>query len=412
LIREHFGEKLKENNPSAWKEAHSRLYEYYKDTAKEFPDTIEGMAPLYQAVAHGCQAGKYQEALNDVYNLRILRGNEHFSWSKLGSFGADLAAMSGFFDHPWSQPAAELTEDAKGFILNQAGLYLSGLGRLAEAVQPMKAGLYARLAQEDWLNAAISAVNLSELSITTGDLARSLEYAEQSVDLADRSDDAFWLIGSRTALADALHQVGRLSESEAAFQEAEEMQKDIQPEHPFLYSLRGFQYCDLLLGQGKYQEVAIRAEQTIEIAIRNRRLLNIAHDHISLGKAHILQAKQEGIDNFTMAVEQLRQAVDGLRQAGTHNEIPRGLLARAELYRVQGEFEKAQSDLDEAMTIAKRGEMGLHQADCHLEYARLYLAMGENEKAQEHLATAKEMIGKMGYHRRDGEVEELEGMLG
>ncbi|MCK5342707.1 MAG: tetratricopeptide repeat protein, partial [Candidatus Heimdallarchaeota archaeon] len=71
---------------------------------------------------------------------------------------------------------------------------------------------------------------------------------------------------------------------------------------------------------------------------------------------------------------------------------------------VQGEFEKAQHDLDEAMTIAERGEMGLHQADCHLEYARLYLAMGEKEKAQEHMATAKEMIGRMGYHRRGGGV--------
>jgi len=29
LIREHFGEKLKESNPGAWKEAHSRLYEFY-----------------------------------------------------------------------------------------------------------------------------------------------------------------------------------------------------------------------------------------------------------------------------------------------------------------------------------------------------------------------------------------------
>ena len=55
--------------------------------------------------------------------------------------------------------------------------------------------------------------------------------------------------------------------------------------------------------------------------------------------------------------------------------------------------------------------MGLHQADAHLENARLYLAMGEEAEAREHLATAKEMIGRMGYHRRDGEVAELEGRL-
>lgn len=63
------------------------------------------------------------------------------------------------------------------------------------------------------------------------------------------------------------------------------------------------------------------------------------------------------------------------------------------------------------MSIAKRGSMGLHQADCHLEYARLCQAEGKKEKAREHLRTAKEMIERMGYHLRDEEVEELEREL-
>ena len=71
LLREHFGEKLKANNPNAWGEAHSRLYEYYKSSTKEFPDTIEEMTPLLAAVLHGCQAGKHQEAFDEVYWRRI-----------------------------------------------------------------------------------------------------------------------------------------------------------------------------------------------------------------------------------------------------------------------------------------------------------------------------------------------------
>jgi hypothetical protein len=92
LVREHFGDQLKSAAPAAWREAHSRLYEYYKAQAKEYPDTIEEMAPLYAAVAHGCQAGRYQEAFDDVYKKRILRGDGFFSTKKLGAFGADLAA--------------------------------------------------------------------------------------------------------------------------------------------------------------------------------------------------------------------------------------------------------------------------------------------------------------------------------
>ena len=36
-------------------------------------------------------------------------------------------------------------------------------------------------------------------------------------------------------------------EAETRFRDAEQMQKDDQPDYPLLYSLRGFRYCDLLL---------------------------------------------------------------------------------------------------------------------------------------------------------------------
>jgi hypothetical protein len=38
------------------------------------------------------------------------------------------------------------------------------------------------------------------------------------------------------------------------------------------------------------------------------------------------------------------------------------------------------------------------------------LAMTE-DAAREHLALAKKMIAEMGYHRRDGEVQELEKQM-
>jgi hypothetical protein len=63
------------------------------------------------------------------------------------------------------------------------------------------------------------------------------------------------------------------------------------------------------------------------------------------------------------------------------------------------------------MTIAARSEMGLHRADGHLAYARLYMAMGDTTRARESLATARAMVARMGYHRRDPEVQELEAQL-
>ena len=49
----------------------------------------------------------------------------------------------------------------------------------------------------------------------------------------------------RTTHSDALHKAGR--RAEVRFREVEQMQVESQPAYPLLYSLRGFQYCDLLL---------------------------------------------------------------------------------------------------------------------------------------------------------------------
>jgi len=412
-VREHFGGKLEESNPEAWKEAHSRLYEYYQSQAPELPDTLKEMAPLFAAVAHGCQAGRHQEALDEVYYRRIQRdGQTNYCYRKLGAIGAELAALCGFFDSLWGSPVPELTEADKSWVLNTTGFRLRALGRLAEAAQPMQASLDAVIAQEDWENAARGALNLSELYLIGGDLIQALDTALKSVDLADRSGDAFMRMVNRANLANALHQVGRQPEAEAAFREAEEMQKERQPQFPLLYSLRGFQYCDLLLGQGEVRVVPSRAGQTLEWAKQHGvGLLDVALDHLSLGRARLLQAQQEGSRDFSQAAAHLVQAVDDLRKAGIQHELPRGLLARAELRRAMEDVAGAQRDLEEALSIATRGGMRLHQADCHLEYARLHLACGEEEQARESLAQAKEMIHDMGYHRRDGEVAELEEIM-
>ena len=411
LVREHFRQRLKQTRPDAWREGNNRLYEHLKPKVKKIflPDTIEKMALLYTAMSHGCEAGRHQEALDEVYWRRILRG---FSFPESFSFGDGLAALVGFFDPPWLQPVAELTENAKAFVLNEAGLFLRALGRLEEAVQPMQASLMVRISQTDWDNAANSANNLSEIYLTIGDLSQALTYAQQSVELADQSGDSFSQVAKKTTLADALHQAGRLPVAEAAFREAEERHKQIRPDLPFLYSLPGLRYCNLLLAQGKYQEVQNRLERLSLWRNLSDPLLDIALENLALGRAHLLQALHEAANDFSQATSQLNQAVNGLRRAGTLHHLPSGLLARAELSRVKREFDRVQADLYEALDISTRGSMGLHQADCHLEYARLYLAQGEREKARESWARAREMIERMGYHRRHGDVREIGEQLG
>ncbi len=413
LVREHFAERLEKEYPEAWRAGHERLYEYLKGDGckKDLPDTAEEMATLYAAVLHGCAAGRYQEAFEEVYRRRIQRGREFFNTAKLGAFGADLSALAGLFEEPRRTPVASLSEAAQGFILNEAGFCLRAIGRLTEAVEPMRAAFEAVVEQQDWNNAARYSGNVSELYLTLGRIPEAIDAAKQGVGFADRSGDAFMRIVNRTTFANALHQAGQVPDAQALFQEAELTQKDRQPQYPLLYSLRGYQYCDLLLGRGDHQEVINRATQTLEWATKQKFLLDIALDHVSLGRAHLLAAQAEGTDAHKKAWAHIDLAVDGLREAGTQDHLPRGLLARAELYLFIGDHPEARAALNEAMDIATRdpqGHMKLHATDCHLGRARLALAEKKPNDAKDELAKARALIEETGYHRRDAELAELE----
>lgn len=405
LVREHFGEKLKEENPGGWKEAHSRLYHYYKNLpGKKLPDTLAKMEPLFAAVAHGCAAGLHQEALDDVYWQRISRGEEAYTLKKLGAFGTHLAALSHFFQVPWSQPAMGLKEEDKAFILNEAGFGLRAVGRLQEAIQPMKVSLENLVNKKNWEQAAKAASNLSELVLALGRVGEAVEYAGQAVTHADKSGDDFQKESKRTTLADALHHRGELEEAEKWFREAEAMQKKRQPEYHYLFSLQGFQFCDLLLGQGKYKEVLERAEKLFEWRIPFDSLLDISLDNLTAGRAWLMQTLAENTGDFTKAMDYLHQAVTGLRKSGRDDILPLGLFARAECYRRQQEFKAAREDLQEALEIAQTGGMKLFLADYHLVAGKLCSAQGKQQDARSHFASAKKMMEEMGYGRKLQEV--------
>ena len=437
LVRACFAEELENHRPEAWREGNERLYEHLCQVAPDLPDTLEAMQPLYAAVVHGCRAGRQQEALEEVYWRRIQRGDAFHSTRKLGAFGSELAALAGFFDRPWSQPSASLPTTWQAFVLSEAAFDLRALGGLAEAVEPMQAGLEAAIARESWENAAISASNLSELALTLGDVPGAVAFGQQSVELADRNGGALWKMGSRATWADTLHQAGRWEESTAAFREAEAMQAEWQPEYPRLYSLQGFLYCDLLLGKaepgaGAGLDGLVGQDSCLEESERFRQacrkvlerakslpsdpLLDIALDHLTSGRAHLGLALTAPEENRTAGLskvaEPLDRAVDGLRWAGREDHLPLGLLARAALRRFRSDFPGAAADLIEALEIAERGPMRLHECDAHLEWARLCRDQGDLDAVRRHVARARELVNETGYGRREREVRWLEENLG
>jgi hypothetical protein len=449
LIREYFAKKLREKKIDSWWGAHQRLYEHLCHTTNEGDQaTLEDLQPLYQAVAHGCQAGLPQNAFDEVYKRRLLRGNNHYSWQKLAAFASDLGAVACFFERPWTRFLPALTAETQAFLLAQAALYLRALGRLTEAFGPMQVALeMEQRAAEDakqeeirsfyLTQAAIVAGNLSELRIILGDVAGALRNGEQSVTYADRSENPFQKRQKRAKLAHALHQAGRRTEAGTRFHEAEGMQVEEQPSYPILYSLQGFLFCDFLMtdaesgvwrtslglearrdseldgARASSRAASERAVQTLKWIEWQPQvaMLDVALDTLTIARSALYTAmlKSAGSKSRLPSLE-CDTAVAALRRAGAQYWIPAGLLTRAWLRFLEEDTDGERSDLDEAWEIAERGPMRLFMADIHLYRARLFHGVKAYpwKSPQEDLVEARRLIEQCGYWRRKEELEDAE----
>lgn len=443
LIREYFAAQLQQEQPEAFRAAHSRLFDYLCENTPHRPDGIDGLAPLYEAVTHGCLAGRQQEACDKVYVDRILRGTGIggvYSIEKLGAIGADLAAVAAFFEQPWRQVSPNLIEAAQAWLLGEAAFRLHALGRLTEALQPMHAGLEMAVGQKDWKNAAINASNLSALEVTLGLLPDAVTDARQSITHADKSGDAFQQMGNRTTAANALHQSGQQREAGTLFAEAERLQQERQPQFDLLYSAQGFRYCDWLLSpaeQATWQhllnrplsnlesqisdcldEVERRGNMMFEWRLPEDSLLTIALDHLTLARAGLIRAiLANPLPQPTFDLPHVAIAVNGLRAAGQMDNLPSGLLTASLYHFVRGEHALALKHLAEAQQIAERGPMPLFLADIHLTRARLAASAKEeggrmNVDAKGELAEAATLIRTLGYGRRYQELADAEAAIG
>ena len=393
LIREHFAAVMRSTAAKAFREGHARLYEHYRKQAPEQPDTLEEMTPLFYAVYHGCQAGRYLEALNNVYRGSIRRGEEFYLLHVLGAFGADLSLLSNFFETPWTRPNVTLPPDDQTWLLGEAGFTLRALGRLSAALVPLRSAAEDPVAHKQWLNAAIAYNNLSELLLHLGQVKQAITASHRAVDLADRSGEWSQRVINKTTLGAALLAAGNLVKGQRLFAEAERIQSKEQPGYPILYSLRGFLYCDLLLEQDQAEVVIRRATQTLRWVEQRNWPLDIGLDHLSLGRSYPSDSLESS--------HHLNRAVHFLRQSGMLSHIPLGLLARGTPH-----------DLDEVFRIASRSGMRLYLTDYHLTSARLALKNQDSSKAREHLQQAEKLINETGYHRRDKPLEELRAQLG
>ena len=413
LIREYFGQQLKESQPVAWHKAHECLYEHYKALPeKELPDTLEEMRPLFDAIKHGCLAGLYEESY-EVYWLRVSQKTERYLSLKLGAYGDDLAVVSHFFAKPWDKINGNLDKIIQTFLTFTATADLNALGRIKEAYKPSKQFLAYLVDQKLWRQAVVLSERISQQQLTLGSLQEALETAQLGINYSASSESPLDRIKLRILFAHALYQSGDTQAAKDLFQEVEQTLTQEDSASPLLNSMP--EYYELLADQGLVDIFLKKIKEFQDWSQHNTidasAAISVALTLSNLARVFMMQL------NLSQAMTTAENAITLIRQSGRKDLRPQVLLIRAAIYRATGNFIKASQDLQEVYDIAEPSGMRLYLCDYHLEMARLLLKQWQQQliddtaqtRIQNHIAAAIKLVEETGYHRRDAEIAALIG---
>jgi tetratricopeptide (TPR) repeat protein len=444
LIREYFAHHLRCRYAAAWQNGHSRLFDYLCDQTEYRPPTIESLAPLFQAVTHGCQASRHQEALLKVYLDRIERGVDHengyYCTTKLGATGSCLETLALFFNEDWTRIDQSLRPPEQLWLLGQTINLLCASGRLTEGMKMLQAYL---IHVDGTVSLKIAALTrLSSLESLFGNLDDAIDHGREAIDLSSQnlSSGGLARMNAKETTASALNLTGHR-------QEAASLYNDIYNEWKFMPP--SFEHSSFCLDYTERQawqtakrsklwrrcvddcaQAELQAKETIERGDGLRySLISVALAHLTLARISLYQALHRKnmslvarfLNRRTLAIspptEAVEKAVFMLRKSHQYPQLPLALLTAAFYQGTLGEnLEEAERLLEEAQQIAERGPMPLHLADVHLHRARLFGRLVKNERERKfphivpkaELAEARRLIEKHGYWRRKEELEAAE----
>ncbi|MCK4856619.1 MAG: tetratricopeptide repeat protein, partial [candidate division Zixibacteria bacterium] len=401
LIRAHYLTLLSRRDSGQTQKTHEQIKDYYLSVAGDLPNypTLDDLIPLIEVVHHACQAGAYDEAYC-ILSDRIYRGSRFVLPNELGAWETDRTLLSEFFPEGDTSQEPQTNEPgAKSLVLNEVGLCLMCLGRLSEAVPLYGRG--AQMAKElgNLSNASAAYQNLADLYAYLGRLAESAQAATEALQLAHRAEHK---LGERNSLgyqARAAHLCGDLETADTAFQQAEALEREIDPDKRYLYSNRGIFHGDNLRRVGKADCARKVTEANLEICERNHWAFQISMCHRVLGDL----AADAG-DN-ERARRHYEAALKIARSITLQHVLIEVLLARGRWQAKQAvktsehaTLQQAFSDLNEALGYADKGGFRIYEADIRVALAWAHLANTEPEAARQEASRALAMSEEMGYY--------------
>jgi serine/threonine protein kinase len=427
LVREYFGEQLKNQRSEAWKECNRRLFHYYQALAPQLPNNLRDMEPLFSAVICGCNAGLYREALHEIYIPRIQRGNTDFAANILGARGTLLSVLAHFFKQGrWgsivetSADGQSLTPEDQLFLLMQTGLYLThtrGLGAPEARVCYEHAEPLSRFLNRPLL-LCVALIGQWRYTLITDKMSSAMQIAERVYSLAQEQDDPALMLRAYNALASTFYFLGdfessrqyamrglqiwrsgsvqssaedffspavyclcyeaasewflgEIASSQAKIVEAISLAKELK-DRPALALALGYAAI-LAYYERNPAEVECYSSDLIELSTRYNFVYWLALGTIFRGWA------RSASGDTAEGVAWIEQGIRGIRAMGAVLGLPEYVALKAEALHLVDRTAEALEAINEAEALAERFENRYHCAELHRLRGVFLAAIGANE---------------------------------
>lgn len=366
---------------------------------------LEDVSWLIEAIHHACCAGEYDEA----YTLLWHTLNQYPRFvlpDVLGAWETYLTCMLEFFVDGEPQ-VKDLKQKAS--LLHEVGFCLLTLGRLREVSPCYQRSIEVDVAIEYWLGASRGYQNLVELYAFLGELDQAAESAAQALAFARRAIQSGQEYASEQeiiALVDQAMIASLRGESECAgtlFEQAESLQRAIQPDVKFLRKLEGIKQADYLRRAGKLDEARQIAEANLAFCEQEQLSDYVCQCHRILGD---LDAEKGQPERAGRHYDEALRLVRTLQRRDALIEV---LLSRGVWQIRCGDRQAAFETLNEALRCAVADDFRLYEADIRRALSRAFLSAAssaeltpnvrqelEARAAREH-ALARQICEETGY---------------
>jgi hypothetical protein len=332
----------------------------------EQADSLDDLKPGLNVVRTLIKLGRLEQAFDELFGglgeSLVLNLEAHSDY---------LALTRPFFTHGWDRWPETIASTDVPLLANNVALVLNALGQSQEALATLSAVLTHEMARENWGPMTGVTRNVALCLQNTGRIAKTVELARLSVDMASALGDDEELFMSRLLLCSCQCYIGELADADATWQLLDPMDRKWSRGAYRAGSAEG------VLAHLRFRQGTLSAAH-LDIA---QRLAIDSKSPADLRSVHALRGLwQQQQHDWSGSADSYREVVRLTRQAGIVDATAEARLALAK-FRL-GELPEPQQEAERLALLKKPG---------HLALAELWRALGDDERATHHsLAAYKE----------------------